>query len=80
MPGAKTSVWLGEEQVKAWKASGLSLTEIVKLGLAALDLPAPDQPEAGTEAIRAAIREEFDAAEDRIRRIVRDELERVTAR
>ena len=80
MPGAKTSVWLGEEQVKAWKASGLSLTEIVKRGLAALDLAAPDPQQDSTEAIRAAIREELDAAEDRIRRVIRDELERVAAR
>jgi hypothetical protein len=80
MPGAKTSVWLGEEQVSQWKASGLSLTEIVKRGLAALDLAAPDPQEASIDAIRAAIREELDAAEERIRRIVRDELEAVASR
>jgi hypothetical protein len=80
MPGAKTSVWLGEEQVKAWKASGLSLTEIVKRGLTALDLDDPGPQEADLAAIRTAISEELGASEDRIRRIVREELERISGR
>jgi hypothetical protein len=75
MPGTKTSVWLSEEQVTQWKASGLSLTEIVRRGLAA-----PDPQEAVTEAIRTAVREELAAAEDAIRRTVREELERVASR
>lgn len=75
MPGTKTSVWLGEEQVTQWKASGLSLTEIVRRGLAA-----PDPQEAGAAEIRAVIREELAAAEDQIRRVVREELERVASR
>jgi hypothetical protein len=43
MPGTKTSVWLGEEQYAQWKASGDSLTEIVKRGLAAGDPESLDE-------------------------------------
>lgn len=80
MPGTKTSVWLGEEQHEQWKASGKSLTEIVKAGLAALGLDAPDT---GRPATLAEIREELDDAlmgvmfEKRLGRIVREELSRV---
>lgn len=75
MPGTKTSVWLGEDEHAQWKASGLSLTEIVKRGLAA-----PGQAEASAAAVRAAVREELTEAEERIRRIVREELERLASR
>jgi hypothetical protein len=75
MPGTKTSVWLGETEHARWKASGVSLTEIVKRGL-----DAPDPQEAGAAEIRAAIREELAEAEERIRRLVREELERVASR
>jgi hypothetical protein len=72
MPGIKTSVWLGEEQHTQWKASGLSLTEIVKRGLAAGD------PESLDEKL-APLLERMDAKPDpsEVRRIVREELERV---
>ena len=79
MPGRKTSVWLSEEQVAWWKASGLSLTEIFERGRMA-----PDTGEASAAAIRAAIGEEIAGAEtrsdNRIRRIVREELERIASR
>ena len=78
MPGTKTSVWLSEEQVTQWKASGLSLTEIVRRGLAA-----GDPQEAATEglvtAISSAVGTLIDASEERVRRIVREELERVAS-
>jgi hypothetical protein len=46
MAGKKTSVWLGEDELAEWKASGVSLTDIVKRGLAAMregaGTPQPD--------------------------------------
>jgi len=84
MAGTKTSVWLGEEQYAQWKASGDSLTEIVKRGLAA---PKAETEKAATpaevreivvEAI-AAVLERLDAKPDTsdIRHMIRTELERV---
>ena len=75
MPGTKTSVWLGEELHAQWKAGGESLTEIVKRGLAT-------KPESGTPVTAAEVRElreELSAKPDadEIRRIVREEVERV---
>jgi hypothetical protein len=72
MPGIKTSVWLGEEQHAQWKASGLSLTEIVKRGLAAGD------PESLDEKL-APLLERMDAKPDaaEMRRIISEALERV---
>ena len=75
MPGIKTSVWLGEDQYARWKASGLSLTEIVRRGL-----DAPDPQEAGVAAVRDAVREELAATETRILSGVRQELERIASR
>lgn len=79
MPGTKTSVWLRDDQIARWKASKLSLTELVERGLSA-----PDPQEAAAAAIRAAIGEEIAGAEtrsdDRIRRIIREELERIASR
>lgn len=71
MPGIKTSVWLGETEHAQWKASGKSLTEIVKAGLATIG-GAPADPVTVDRLL-----EELDAQDDRIRRIVRDELARV---
>jgi hypothetical protein len=65
MPGKKTSVWLGEEELAAWKDSGDSLTEIVKRGLAA---PPPEQPVTSAEfhEALAGIRDEIAA----LRRVI----------
>jgi hypothetical protein len=67
MPGTKTSVWLGEDLITRWKASGLSLTDLVRRGLDAdATNPAPlvtltEDATAGiTAAVTAAVREEFD--------------------
>jgi len=73
MPGIKTSVWLTEDQHAQWKASKLSLTEIVGRGLAA-----PDPREAAAAAAREAVREELAANNAEVRRIVREEIERVS--
>lgn len=75
MPGTKTSVWLRDDQVTRWKASKLSLTEIVDRGL-----DAEDPQEAATEQDRAVLREELAATERRIISGVREELERVAGR
>lgn len=75
MPGTKTSVWLGEADHARWKASGLSLTEIVRAGLDAIEAP---QPAAGDD--RAVLREELAATETRILSGVREELERIASR
>lgn len=78
MPGIKTSVWLGEAEHEQWKASGKSLTEIVKAGLAALGA-AQGQP-----VTVETLREELDTAlcgqmfEMRLTRIVRQEILRAT--
>jgi hypothetical protein len=66
MAGTKTSVWLGEDLIAQWKASGLSLTELVRRGLATTN-PQPPQAvtltgEAVTEittAVAETVREEF---------------------
>ena len=76
MPGTKTSVWLGAELHAQWKASDLSLTEIVRRGLAASGEQA--QPLTAAE-VREIVRDELDAQDDRVRRIVRDEMSRVTS-
>jgi hypothetical protein len=77
MPGTKTSVWLGEELHAQWKAGGESLTEIVKRGLATK----PESGESATAAeVREIVRDELDAQDGRLRRIVREELERVAGR
>jgi hypothetical protein len=67
MPGTKTSVWLGEDLVKRWKDSGLSLTDLVRRGLDAnATNPAPlvalteEAITAVADAARSAVREEFD--------------------
>ena len=76
----KTSVWLGDDIAERWKQSGLPLAELVRRGLDA------GEPEELDGKIRRLLREEHgpapstqdpppDAGE--IRRIVRDELERV---
>lgn len=70
MPGIKTSVWLGEDLHAQWKASGDSLTEIVKRGLAA-------SGESDRPVTAAELREELEAQDDRVRRIVRDEMAKV---
>jgi hypothetical protein len=75
MPGTKTSVWLSEDLAARWKASGLSLTEIVRRGL-----DATDPQDAATAEDRAALREELAANNEDVRRIVREELERVASR
>ena len=75
MPGTKTSVWLGESEHARWKASGLSLTEIVKAGLDAIETQRPDAGDS-----RAVLREELAAAETRILSGVRQELERIASR
>ena len=75
MPGTKTSVWLGESEHARWKASGLSLTEIVRAGLDAIDARRPDAGDG-----RAVLREELAANNQDVRRIVREELERVASR
>jgi hypothetical protein len=75
MAGTKTSVWLGEEQHAQWKASGESLTEIVKRGLATR---APEGTPATAAEVREIVSEEAGALEERLRRIVREELARVT--
>lgn len=72
MSGTKTSVWLGEEQHAQWKASGDSLTTIIKRGLAA-----PKTDEVERPATVAEVREIVEAAEGRLHRIIRDELERI---
>lgn len=72
MPGTKTSVWLGEEQYEQWKASGESLTEIVKRGLAA---PPPERPVTSAE-----FREEIATLREEIPRVIRAELERIAGR
>jgi hypothetical protein len=41
MTGTKTSVWLGEDLAARWKASGLSLTELVRRGVAASETARP---------------------------------------
>lgn len=77
MPGTKTSVWLGEEEHARWKASGLSLTEIVKRGLIA---PGPQEVAAQTvlDAITAA-EERILGAVSKVERRV-EELERIASR
>lgn len=75
MPGTKTSVWLSEDLAARWKSSGLSLTEIVRRGL-----DAADPQEAASERERAVLREELAANNEDLRRIVRDELERIASR
>ena len=75
MPGTKTSVWLSEDLATRWKASGLSLTEIVRRGL-----DATDPQEAATAEDRAVLREELAANNEDVRRIMREELERVASR
>lgn len=75
MPGTKTSVWLGEADHARWKASGLSLTDIVRAGLDAIEAP---QAPAGDD--RAVLREELAANNEDVRRVVREELERVASR
>jgi hypothetical protein len=52
----KTSIWLPDEVAEQWRASGVSLAELVKRGLAA------GEPE---------------PLDGKIRRILREELERV---
>jgi hypothetical protein len=74
MPGTKTSVWLGEDLRQRWKASKLSLTEIVSLGLDAAEA----RKAAGED--RPATVDDLAAAEDRIVRRVREELERIAGR
>jgi hypothetical protein len=73
MPGTKTSVWLGEEQYAQWKASGDSLTEIVKRGLA---VGSPD--EALNDKLAPLLERVAELPDEgAVRRIVREELERV---
>jgi hypothetical protein len=56
MAGKKTSVWLGQAELDEWKASGFSLTDIVKRGLAVIRAEMGDpQPDLG--AIQAEIRD-----------------------
>lgn len=75
MTGTKTSVWLGEDLAARWKASGLSLTQIVRLGL-----DAADRQEAAPADDRTALREELAANNEDVRRVVREELERIASR
>jgi hypothetical protein len=88
MTGVKTSIWLKPESHERWKATGLSLADIVDRGL---DAGEPDPLEEKierlldgalfSEAVEARIRrivsEELGALpdEDTIRRIVRDAIE-----
>lgn len=74
MPGTKTSVWLGESEHARWKASQLSLTEIVKAGLDAIEAQGP-----GAEDGRAVLREELAANNAEVRQIVREEIGRVSS-
>jgi hypothetical protein len=76
MPGKKTSVWLGEDEISGWQELGTSLTVIVKAGIAALrEEAAGSQPDLATVAADVqAIRERVDALpdDDRVKRIVTD--------
>jgi hypothetical protein len=75
MPGKKTSVWLGEEELAEWKDSKASLTEIVKDGLAARRKRAAEvQPDL------ASIAADIQALREDIPRVVRAEIERATGR
>jgi predicted GIY-YIG superfamily endonuclease len=77
--GIKTSVWLGKDLRARWKASELSLTEIVKLGLDAAERaakqPAPGDVADNIRMIRDTLSVLPD--EDEVRAIVREELSRV---
>jgi DNA-binding IclR family transcriptional regulator len=80
MPGKKTSVWLGEDELAAWKDLQVSLTEIVKRGIAAIR--EQDEPQLDLTALPAEIRVLRDLVaaipdEGQVRRIVRDELQRI---
>jgi hypothetical protein len=79
MPGKKTSVWLGEEELAAWKDLGASLTEIVKRGIAAMQEAGPELDLAGLPAEVRVLRDLVAAIpdEEQVRRIVREEIERV---
>jgi len=70
MTGMKTSIHLQPEAHKRWKATGLSLTEIVDRGLDAAEPESPD------DRIRRILREELSAVPDadELRRIVRDAI------
>jgi hypothetical protein len=72
MPGKKTSVWLGEEELAEWKDSKASLTEIVKDGLAARR-----NRSAGAQPDLASIAADIEALREAIPRMVRAELERL---
>jgi hypothetical protein len=76
----KTSVWLDDETGAEWKASGLPLAELVKRGLKAAAPEPLDEKIARLLGERiAAVLERLNAKPDtdEVRRIVRDELERV---
>jgi hypothetical protein len=78
MPGKKTSVWLGEDELEGWQELGTSLTVIVKAGIAALrEQAAASQPDLTTVAADVqAIRQRVDALpdDDRLKRIVTDAI------
>ena len=82
MTGTKTSVWLGEDLHSQWKASGDSLTEIVKRGLVASKGEA-EKPATTAEIARllderlAPILERLDALPDtsNVRHMIRTELD-----
>jgi hypothetical protein len=71
MPGKKTSVWLGQDEIDGWQELGASLTTIVKRGIAAM------REDVSLAAELAALRTELQARPnaDRLRSIIRDELE-----
>jgi hypothetical protein len=59
--GSKTSVYLPDDLTAAWKASGKSLTDLIRAGLAAQDGPVPQLSVAPVDTVRAMIREELAA-------------------
>ena len=59
--GSKTSVYLPGGLAAAWKASGLSLTALIRAGLAAQGEPVPRPGAVPLETVRRVIREELAA-------------------
>lgn len=78
MPGKKTSVWLGQDELDGWQELGASLTVIVKAGIAALraerdgSRPEPGDVADNIRMIRDTISVLPD--EDEVRTIVREEV------
>jgi hypothetical protein len=70
----KTSIWLPDDLVEPWKATGVSLAELVRRGI---DAPIPGSPPDAV-ALRAIVREELAVGVDEVRRAVREEIARVS--